>query len=977
MNSMSIAHLHAQSWYSFGRGTASPDALCAAAARQGVEALALTDLDGLYGAPEFLEAADRHGVHPVLGAAIPDPKIARSQGAGRAVVLARDGEGYAELCRLVARRRAEPLRPLTSMLEGLSEHLWILSPDLSLLKALLRSRGPHFLLAELRAATQWMRLAEEAEALGIPAVGTPTIQLADASDRRFQRLLRAAHGQLPFKRVGPDELASERGWMLDEGATRAAFSRWPEAPARALDVARDCRVTDLAALVGGDRTRDAREAAARIRARVLDAAARCGQEGLEVRVERELAVLCRGGRPLALELVADLAEFAHARGLVATATPPAAGSVVAWLLGLLPRSPLESGLAFSSLCNEAADGVLRLDLSVAPAGRGRLIQRLRDQLGAERVATPGELLRWDLWDAARDVARSAGLPASECERILALLPPDWRGEGPDELVARCPRLSGAGLDEAPWGKVLKAAARLAGVPRGLGAGEGVLVATGPLADRVPLETVDGELVAQWDRGLASSVGLLALELREDPTATLQLRARRGVDQAFDPACPSVPALASSLGAADTVGCSGLEEPAVRRALRRSPPRCFDELLSVASFVPVGSFAEDRAARAARAAGLGEDDADLLLRVLRGRDDRSGRPRLRQLFVEGLRAGGESMLSAAQSWDQLVAELPGAPLRAEQEERLVSGLRALELRRTRAAAFFAAGLSVGGGLWPAHVLAAEARRAGVTLRPPCVQEGPVDTREQEGAVALGLGQVRGVRGELCLEIDAERRDRGAFVDLADFVERVPATVDEVDVLISAGALDALEPDRSRINQRLLHRHLRPFRQRPRSGTRKRSRSKPPVEQDPPWEALDLPRRAARLRGELEAFGFTVSGHAIQIVGAEVPSGASDGADLRVGAPVVLAGWHAAGRLGGDVLPPDLRWWLVLDCGGALVDVSVPDRLVRAGGRREIARTKGPWLVEGTVQARGGLLWVEASALHRLGEQAGIGTLAESA
>jgi DNA polymerase III alpha subunit len=974
---MSIAHLHAQSWYSFGRGTASPDALCAAAARQGVEALALTDLDGLYGVPEFLEAADRHGVHPVVGAAIPDPKIARSQGAGRAVVLARDGEGYIELCRLVSRRRAEPLRPLPSLLEGLSEHVWILSPDLSLLKALLRSRGPRFLLAELRAATRWERLAEEAEALGIPAVGTPTIQLADASDRRFQRLLRAAHGQLPFKRVGPEELASERGWMLDEGATRAAFSRWPEAPARALDVARDCRVTDLFTLVGGDRTTDAREAAARIRARVLDAAARRGIDGLAPRVERELGVLCRGARPLALEVVADLADFAHARGLVTTATPPAAGSVVAWLLGLLPRSPLDSGLPFPSLCNEAADGALRLDLSVAPAGRARLIQRLRDQLGADRVATPGAVLRWDLWSAARDVARAAGLPSTECERMLGLLPTDWRGEGPDELVARCPRLAGAGLDEAPWERVLRAAARLSGVPRGLGAGEGVLVATGPIADRVPLETVDGALVAQWDRGVAASVGLLALRLPEDPTATLQLRARRGVDDAFDPACPPVPALAAALAAGDTVGCPGLEEPGVRRALRRAAPGRFDALLSVTSFVPVGSFAEDRAGRAAAQAGLGEEDADLLLRVLRQPDDRAGRPRLRQLFVEGLRASGESMLGAAQAWDRLVVELPAAPLRAAEEERLVSGLRSLALRRERPAAFFAATLSLGEGAWPPHVHAAEARRAGVELVPPCVQSGPVDTRAVDGAVHLGLGQVRGVRSDLCLVLDAERRDRGPFADLEDFIARVPATVDEVDVLISAGALDALEPERSRINQRLLHRHLRPFRQRPRSGTRRRARPRPPAEQDPPWEELDAPRRAARLRGELEAFGFTVSGDAIDVVAAELPDGVCDGTALVPGAPVVLAGWHAAGALGGDVVPPDLRWWLVLDCGGALVDVSVPDRLVRTGPRRDAVRSKGPWRVAGTVQARGGLVWVEATSLHRLGEQAGIGTLAESA
>lgn len=976
---MAIAHLHVHSWYSFGRGTASPEALCSAAARQGVEAVALTDLDGLYGIPEFLEAADRHGIHPVVGAALPDPRLERSHSAGRAVLLARDGEGYAELCHLLTRRRAEPLRPLNSLLERVSNHLWILSPDLALLRAVQRVRGSEFLLAELRAGTRWSRLAEEAEALGIASVGTAAIQLADASDRRFQKLLRAAHGQLPFGRIGPAELASERGWMLDEGATRAAFSRWPEAPARALDVARDCRVTDLSDLVGADRSDAAREAAARLRARVEDAAARLSlpPAGLRVRLERELAVLCRGARPMAMELVADLATHAHERGLAASATPLASGSVVAWLLGLLPCEPLAAELPFAPLCNESADGALRLDLQVAAEGRSQLIQRLREQVGAHRVVTAGRFLRWDLRGATRDVARSAGLRGTECERVLGLLPPDWRGEGPDELLARCPRLRGSGIDQAPWDKVLRAATRLAGVPRGLEAGDEVVIAAGPIADRVPTEPRGGTLVAQWDPALAGAVGMLSLALPPDPGATLLLRARG--DEPYEAAVPALAPLLPLLASGATLGCPGLEELAVRRALRRTPPDTLDALVTTTAFVPRGAFAEDLAGEAGRRAGLGDDEADLLARALRDDGDRVERARLRQLFVEGLRAGGDTVLGAAQRWDRLVAELPGAPCRADRITGVVAGLRALDLRRRRPAPFLAALLGTGASVWPRHVIAGEARRAGVDLRPPCVQVGPVETEARGDAIHVGLAQVRGVRPELCLSIVAERRDRGLFTDLADFVERVPGTVDEVDSLIAAGAFDAIEPERGRGNLRLLHRHLRPFRQRPRSGTRRRARPKPPPQAEPHWAELDAPRRASRLRGELESLGFTVSGHALEIVGAECPAGTMDVADLdqHIDAPVVVAGWMAGGKLGGRTPPPDLRWWAVLDGGAALFDVAVPDRLARLGGQADTLRPKGPWLVEGRVQARGGFVWVEASALHRLGERAGIASLAESA
>ena len=87
---MPTAHLHVHSSYSFGVGTASPETLCLAAARQGVDSLALTDLGGLYGIPDFLAAAHRHGIHPVVGASLPDPSMPRSLHSGRAVVLARE-----------------------------------------------------------------------------------------------------------------------------------------------------------------------------------------------------------------------------------------------------------------------------------------------------------------------------------------------------------------------------------------------------------------------------------------------------------------------------------------------------------------------------------------------------------------------------------------------------------------------------------------------------------------------------------------------------------------------------------------------------------------------------------------------------------------------------------------------------------------------------------------------------------------------
>ena len=446
---MSAAHLHLHSHYSFGRGTASPAALCASAARQGIEAVALTDHEGLHGVPEFLAAAARHGLHAVVGASFPDPSLARSMSAGRAVVLARDAAGYAELSRLISRRHDAPQAPLTTLLGAVSEHLWVLSPDLALLKAVARARGRHFLAAELRAGTRWQPLADAAETEGIPAVATSAVQLASQGDRPFQRLLLAVRDRRPVAAVSRSDLASDRGWLLDESALRATFSRHPAALELALEVARDCRLGDPVARAVRGWGED--------RATALHDAARRGAEALfgsplptarQRRLQAELQVLDRRERPAALLLASELTAAAREQSLVLDTAATVAGSLVAHALGLCPLDPQAQGLPFEPLCDPAS-GRFELELPVAAQHRDALVELLRRRVGDDRLARPGRIRRWTLREGVRDVARSLSLPASECDRVLRQLPTDWRGEGPEELLARAPRLRGAGWTKLP------------------------------------------------------------------------------------------------------------------------------------------------------------------------------------------------------------------------------------------------------------------------------------------------------------------------------------------------------------------------------------------------------------------------------------------------------------------------------------------------------------------------------------------------
>jgi error-prone DNA polymerase len=95
--SADYSHLHVHSGFSYG--TATPEELVEAAAGMGFGALALTDRDGLYGVPRFLEVCERSGLSPIVGAEV------AIEGSGHVVLLADSMASYRSLCRLITAYR--------------------------------------------------------------------------------------------------------------------------------------------------------------------------------------------------------------------------------------------------------------------------------------------------------------------------------------------------------------------------------------------------------------------------------------------------------------------------------------------------------------------------------------------------------------------------------------------------------------------------------------------------------------------------------------------------------------------------------------------------------------------------------------------------------------------------------------------------------------------------------------------------------
>ena len=129
-----FTHLHVHSCYSLMRGASQLEALVTAAHRHGMTHLAITDTNGFYGLPNFLETARKHKISPIVGVQV----TARD---GEAVLLARTPEAYPCLSELISRRHLEDTFSLTQALASGLPGLVVLSSDLQLPPLCAHARG--------------------------------------------------------------------------------------------------------------------------------------------------------------------------------------------------------------------------------------------------------------------------------------------------------------------------------------------------------------------------------------------------------------------------------------------------------------------------------------------------------------------------------------------------------------------------------------------------------------------------------------------------------------------------------------------------------------------------------------------------------------------------------------------------------------------------------------------------------------------
>jgi len=619
------AELHAHSNFSFLDGASSPEHLLEEASRLRLDALALTDHNGLYGAARFAEVAEQHPVKTIFGAeltlgltkpqnGIPDPE------GSHLIALARGQNGYHRLASAITSAQLDPLAEKGSPrfdLDDLAERAagsWLILTGCR--KGLVRQALGEATALDARAAEIELDrlenlfghdnvvveltdhglphdsivndvLAKIAARRGLSVIATGAVHYATPSGRRLAAALAAVRARRSLDELD-GWLPGSGGAHLRTGAEMAArFARYPGAVENTVDLAADLAFSLRSARPGLPKQNvpEGHTPMTWLRKLVHDAVPEkypnTPQSHLD-RIENELKVIEAKDFPGYFLIVHDIVRYAKSQGILCQGRGSAANSAVCYLLGITAVDSIFYGLPFERFLSSLREEEPDIDVDFDSDRREEVIQYVYRKYGRHNAAQVANVVTYRPKNAVRDMAKALG-----------------HSTGQQDAWSRQVERWGGDVQSADHDipdPVVELAQQVLKFPRHLGIHSGGMVLTDrPVGEVCPIEhaRMENRTVLQWDKDDCAFMGLVKFDL-------LGLGMLAALQYAFDMAdehfgerwdLSTLPkeeqGVYDQLCRADSVGVFQVESRAQIATLPRLQPRRFYDLVVEVALIRPG------------------------------------------------------------------------------------------------------------------------------------------------------------------------------------------------------------------------------------------------------------------------------------------------------------------------------------------------------------------------------------------------------
>jgi DNA polymerase-3 subunit alpha len=874
-----FVHLHNHTEYSFLDGAIRIKNLVARAKEFGMPALAITDHGGLFGAVEFHNACLKEGIKPIIGFEAyiaPQSRLDKTKSAGEEnyhhlILLARNNAGYKNLMKLSTIGYLEGFyyRPRIDMevLRTHSEGIIATSACVAgaIPRALLdgnvekaqRIAGEyidifgkenfyfelqnHGIDKEIVAFDELIKLGRR---MDIPFIVANDAHYLNKEDSVSHEVLLCIQTQTTMDDPSRYRFGTDQIYFKSAEEMALLFPDIPEAMANTVAIAERCNVELKAA---AQLPKTSVPLGFSTEAGYLTNLAKKGlgekyphvTPGIEERLDYELGVICKMGFEGYFLIVRDFVNEAKRLGVMTGCRGSAAGSLVAYSVGITDVDPIRFDLLFERFLNPERIDMPDADIDFADRDRYKVIDYVIDKYGRDSVSQIINFGRMKGKMVVRDVARVMGISVAEASKLAGMVEKDL-----DKSIASNGELAAAIKSNPKYGELFRHARALEGLTRqaGMHAG-GVIIAPGPVVNWAPLfRQPDSDIVmTQYDMNDVKEVGLIKMDFLGLITLTILQETLRLITENGGPAidlwklADKDEETLALFGRGETVGVFQFESQGMQDNLRKLKPEGIDDLIAMNALYRPGPMEEipvyihrkhgrekveyrhplieeilkitygvivyqEQVMRIAQVMGgftLGQAD---ILRKAMGKKDLEKMEAMRKKFMEGAKTRKVDAKVAQEIFDRMAKFAEYAFNKAHATVYAHVAYQCAYLKAHFPMEFLTANLSsVLSDQDELLTIKNEAERKGVRILPPDINSSRFECSIDEGKIRLGLGTIKNV-GKAADSILEARKKKGKFSSIFELCAAADLRLVNkkcLESLAYAGALDSLKGTRAQL------------------------------------------------------------------------------------------------------------------------------------------------------------------------------------
>jgi DNA-directed DNA polymerase III PolC len=780
------------------------------AKKQGLETLALTDINNSTGIIDFVRLCNDNGIKPVAGIEFRDNNRLLYTG------VAGNNEGFRELNEFLSHYNIQkeklPEKP------PVFQNAIIIYPFASKQKRELRD---HERIA-VRPEQVNKLFSSDFRHDQSKLIAYHPVSFKDTAGYDLHRNLRAVNNNILISMLKPEQQAKPYGHFLGIDAFRKHFESYPQVIYNTEDLFRDCtiefdyQVIKNKASFTGSRYED-KELLEKLAYDGLDY--RYGRHNKEAlkRIDHELKIIDRLGFSAYFLIAWDIIRYSMSRGFYHVGRGSGANSIVAYCLKITDVDPIELDLYFERFINPKRTSPPDFDIDYSWKDRDEVHEYIFRRYGKKYTALLGSMSTFRGKSIFRELGKVHGLPKEEIDALIEK-PEDELNK--NAITKKIHELSGMMVDFPNI--------------RSIHAG-GVLISEKPITYYTALDMPPkGFQTTQWDMYVAEDFGFEKLDILSQrgighiKEAVEIIVENKGVkvDEHNVKQFKTDPQVKHQLKTAETNGCFYIESPAMRGLLRKLKCDNYLSLVAASSIVRPGVaksgmmreyiyrfhnpenfkyihpvmkeqleetfgvmvYQEDVIKVCHHFAGLDLADADVLRRAMSGKSrSKKEFQRIVEKFFANCQARGYPDEIAKEVWRQIESFGGYSFSKAHSASYAVESFQSLFLKAHYPLEFMTAVINNFGGFYSGWVYFNEARRQGANIQLPCVNHSNYKTRIIGKDIYIGFVHIANLENKLGKQIPRERELNGPYHDLENFVDRIPMGMEQLIILIRTGAL----------------------------------------------------------------------------------------------------------------------------------------------------------------------------------------------